>query len=486
MRPFTISGVPPLRRPHFSIIASSFAVCALFALCRPTGGYQGGDGFLPLGPTPQPPNVVALSPAEQLGKDIFFDATLSNPPGYACATCHAPETGFTVPVSVVNAVLGTSPGVIPGRFGKRKAQAVPYSSFSPRGPVWDDDLQVWLGGNFWDGRATGLPEQARMPFLDVNEMANDPIGPLPPHAGGYAPLVAQKIRTRPYAALWEQVFGPGSLANPDAVIYSDACLAITEYESSKEVNRFSSKLDASRFANPPQNGYKLSASETNGINLFFGKAQCFACHSSSTLGLVMANTGGRDVFTMYCYANIGVPKNPGNPIYTQTNTQTNPFGANPSGFNFIDYGLGMNPNPAPFGAMFMAQVPGDFPTVRGLFKAPSLRNVDKRPSPSFVKAYMHNGVFKSLEQVVNFYNQRNIAVNKYGHQISFDLRVGAPSGYTPLFAPPEVIDNVQNASGVSPANAGDDVAHNGQVGNLGLTASEETDVVNFLKILTDQ
>src|SRR5947209_2214026 len=116
------------------------------------------DGIMPLPPTPQPVNVVPLSPAEQLGKFLFFDATLSNPPGYACATCHAPSTGFALPSSLVNEMMGPGPGVMVGRFGKRKAQSVTYSGFSPRGPIFNTDLLEWLGGNFWDGRATGNPE----------------------------------------------------------------------------------------------------------------------------------------------------------------------------------------------------------------------------------------------------------------------------------------------------------------------------------------
>jgi cytochrome c peroxidase len=46
-----------------------------------------------------------------------------------------------------------------------------------------------------------------MPFLDQNEMANTPVGPYPPHAGGYSPLVAQKLKNRPYTPLFEEVFG---------------------------------------------------------------------------------------------------------------------------------------------------------------------------------------------------------------------------------------------------------------------------------------
>jgi cytochrome c peroxidase len=64
---------------------------------------------------------------------------------------------------------------------------------------------------------------------------------------------------------------------------------------------------------------------------------------------------------------------------------------------------------------------------------------------------MHNGVFKSLEQVVNFYNKRNIAVNAAGQEVAFDLRTGPPSGYTALLPPPEVLDDVQNVAGLTPA-----------------------------------
>ena len=144
---------------------------------------------------------------------------------------------------------------------------------------------------------------------------------------------------------------------------------------------------------------------------------------------------------MYCYANIGVPKNIDNPYYQQTDKESNPHGYNSRGTKYIDYGLGANPNPAPDGTRFYKNIPGDIPQFRGLFKAPSMRGTDKRPSPDFVKAYMHNGVFKSLKDVVHFYNKRNIAVDADGKEIAFDLRESPPSGYTPLFPPPEVLED---------------------------------------------
>jgi len=221
-------------------------------------------------------------------------------------------------------------------------------------------------------------------------------------------------------------------------------------------------------------------------------AMCSACHSSAPgvnnpgLAAVQAETQGKETFTMFCYANIGVPKNPNNPYYENTDPIANPFGYNPMGTKYVDYGLGSNPNPAPDGTKFFNSTAGDILQFRGLFKAPSVRNADKRPSPDFVRAYMHNGVFKSLEEVVHFYNKRNIAVNPTtGQEVAFDLRNGPPPGYNPLFPPPEVLDNVQNVAGVLPSQATAAIASNGQVGNLGLNASEEADIVNFLKTLTD-
>jgi cytochrome c peroxidase len=317
-------------------------------------------------------------------------------------------------------------------------------------------------------------------------MANTPVGPYPPLQGGYSPLLAEKLKNRPYTPLFLQVYGQDAFAKyTPQQIYDLFASATAAYQSTGEVNAFSSKYDASKYGTPPMNLYTLSASEERGRQLYFGQAQCFQCHSSAGLQDVTLATKGKETFSMYCYANIGVPKNPLNPYYQQTDPVTNPDGFNPLGTNYIDYGLGSNPNPAPDGTKFFNNVPGDIPQFRGLFKNPSVRDADKRPSPNFVKAYMHNGVFKSLQEVVHFYNKRNIAVNASGQEIAFDLRKGPPAGFTPLFPPPEVLDNVQNVAGVTPAQATGATDSNGQVGNLQLSAEQEQDLVNFLSILSD-
>jgi cytochrome c peroxidase len=481
------------------IIGSALAV-GMLLFPKPSSAQIDG----PLPPPKKPPNIVPLTPVEQLGKDIVFDHTLSNPTGYACFTCHTPETGNASPLSSeVNAFFGIPSGVVPGRATPRKPMTYAMTAFCPIGPYFDADLGVYLGGTFWDGRTPDEPHQATQPFIDANEMANlSSNGIQDPRAGGYSALVVKKVQSRPYTHLFKKVYGPDVFTKyTTPQIYTIITEAIGAYEASAEINPFNSKWDASKYGTPPQNLYTLSASEERGRILYgvgpnpsnnpnFGGAQCFQCHSSQLLLSVQAETDGKETFAMFCYANVGVPKNPNNPYYENTDATTNPFGYNPLGTNFIDYGLGANPNPAPDGTKFYNKKPGDILQFRGLFKNPSVRNSDKRPYPTFVRAYMHNGVFKSLQEVVHFYNKRNIAVNAAGQEVAFDLRDGPPSGYTALLPPPEVLDNVQNVAGLTPAQSAAEgvsgvVATNGQVGNLQLSAAQEADLVNFLKILTD-
>ncbi len=443
----------------------------------------------PLPPVPTPPDIIPLEPVEKLGKDMLYDDTMSYPSGYACATCHAPTTGLSTGLSsIVNERGGPQPGVVPGRFGPRKPMSYGYAAFSPEGPYYDPVAAVFIGGNFWDGRAYDTSVQAQGPPINPNEMDNTPVGTAP---NQYPPLLVQKLQYRPYTPLIKQIYGQDVFTKyTPRQIFEIWGEAIAAFEASGEVCQFSSKYDASKYGTPPQNLYKLSASEERGRKLYFGGAQCFACHSSAGQPGIQIETEGKDTFTMYCYANIGIPKNPGNPYYEETDPISNPNGYNPLGRKFIDWGLGGNAVGSLDGTKFFNTTPGDIHKFRGLFQTPTTRNVDVRPDPKFVKAYMHNGVLKSLQEVVHFYNTRNIAVDVNGNQVAFDLRNGPPVGYTPIWPAPEVLANVQNVAGYTPAQAAAKgttgvTAENGQVGNLGLTASQEADLVNFLKILSD-
>ena len=91
------------------ILGTSIGCSAVLA--QSTGPITANAVVGPLPPPKMPPNQIKLTPVEQLGKDMLYDHTLSNPPGYACATCHTPETGFTGPNSEVNNSVGLFPDV---------------------------------------------------------------------------------------------------------------------------------------------------------------------------------------------------------------------------------------------------------------------------------------------------------------------------------------------------------------------------------------
>ncbi|MFO1021269.1 MAG: cytochrome c peroxidase [Planctomycetales bacterium] len=346
---------------------------------------------------------------EQLGKQIFFDPQLSNPVGQSCASCHHPATGFTGPQAKINLEGAVMEGAVKGRFGKRKPPTVSYASFSPsfsRDPKSGDTT----GGQFWDGRAHTLTDQATGPLLNPLEQNN-----------ADAVALFKKLQHSSYRPLFEKVHGAGTLEDsPENVnqVLSRIAASLAAYESSHEVNPFSSKYDAYLAGQA-----KLSPSEARGLELFAGKANCANCHPHKP-----GDDGSPPLFTDFTYDNLGIPRNRLNPFYRM------PADINPDGEQHVDLGL--------------------YETVkeqelRGAFKVPTLRNVDRRPHPGFVKAYTHNGYFKSLKDVIHFYNLR-------------DVRPGD-------FPPAEVPETVNHE----------------ELGNLKLTDAEENDLVAFLKTLTD-
>ena len=94
-----------------------------------------------------------LSPIEELGKKLFFDKNLSSPAGQDCAACHGPSVGFTGPDEHNNRAAGVYEGAVKGRFGNRKPPAAAYAGWNPKLHI--DSAGEFVGGMFWDGRATG-------------------------------------------------------------------------------------------------------------------------------------------------------------------------------------------------------------------------------------------------------------------------------------------------------------------------------------------
>src|SRR3954451_20896948 len=270
-----------MTKKRFFVAGSLFAAaCALAGgILFPNIVLGGGAVVGPVPPPPLPPNIVPLTPVEQLGKSMLYASTLSSPSGYACPSCHVPETGFIGPSSEINALGCDSPGVIPGRVGNRKPYTYNYAAFSPEGPYFDSQAGVYIGGQFWDGRASDPAAQAQGPPVNPNEMNNTPATAPNDAAFTYAPLLVEKLAKRPYTSLFKQVYGKNAFKYyTPGEIYELFSEAVAAFEASPEINQFSSRYDASKYGVPTQTLYTLTASEERGRALYFGQAQCFQCH----------------------------------------------------------------------------------------------------------------------------------------------------------------------------------------------------------------
>ena len=307
-----------------------------------------------------------LTKQELLGKNIFFDTDLSVNGTQSCASCHAPEAGWTGPDSQINMETAVYEGALPDHFGNRKP---PSSAYAGESPVlyFSEEAEEWIGGMFWDGRATGdvlgdpLAEQAQGPFLNPLEQA------IP-----NAQVLCVKLKQADYADLFEEVWGNGSLncAKDAEGVYERIGISVAAYERSAEVNPFSSKFDLFwdnaiaagkdvtkiKFSggggmgggmgpggggmgsggNTDPNRWQnfrnlgLTDAELQGLAAFNdpNRANCVSCHS------IEPGSAGYPLFTSFTYDNVGMPKNPDNPFYSMPETW------NPDGENYVDYGLG--------------------------------------------------------------------------------------------------------------------------------------------------
>ncbi|MDY0212818.1 MAG: cytochrome c peroxidase [Desulfuromonadaceae bacterium] len=379
------------------------------------------------------PAAAQLTALENLGKALYFDKALSSPSNMSCASCHEDQVGFTGAKPGINKTGAVYPGAERQRFGNRRPPAAAYAGESPIFH-YNSVEGEFVGGMFWDGRATGwvtgdpLADQAMGPFLN-------PVEHNLPSEDAACSIVANSK----YLSLYEEVYGPldcnSTYDGEHLSAYIDFANAIAAFERSTEISKFNSKFDAVMAG-----AADFTAQEEHGWELFNGKAMCAACHPAP-------------LFTDFTYDNLGVPENPDNPFYDMDLVYVDGEPINPVGGAWVDPGL----------AGFLESLPAGWFAEQGLVKesvtqesygkhkVPSLRNVDKRPGPGFAKAYMHNGTFKSLEEVVAFYNDRD-------ELIAMGLLV------------PEVMDNINQD----------------ELGNLGLSYVEEAALIAFMKTLSDQ
>ena len=319
---------------------------------------------LPWAPTPSAAVAYARAAAiADLGRTLFFDPALSVSGRMACATCHDPAHAF----SAANPLPVQSGGPDLRRPGIRAVptlmygQSVPAFSqhyFEPEDEGDDSVDQGPTGGRDWDGRVDRARDQAALPLLDNNEMAN-----LNPRS-----VVAAVARSS-YVSDFRRVYGQDALADPEKA-FAAVAEALEFYQQTPATFApFSSKYDAVL-----RGRTSLTAQEARGAALFNdpAKGNCARCHKSTVTA-----DGQPPLFTDFGYVALGVPRNR----------------AIPANHDPVYFDLGL------CGPLRhdLAERAG----YCGMFKAPTLRNVALR------KSFYHNGNFHSLRQAVAFYAGRD-------------------------------------------------------------------------------
>jgi cytochrome c peroxidase len=310
--------------------------------------------------------TVAAAPDDgafaALGRKLFFDPSLSASGQLSCATCHDPKRAYGPPAGKAIAFGGSTMS----QSGTRAVPSLRYLRSSPPFALdhrfIDGDIAP-VGGFTWDGRAASIRDQAEIPLLAPNEMAN-----------GSPAAVIKKLAKTPYAAQFRAAFGPDIFKDPNHA-FAAALEALASFQNTpSEFFPFTSRYDAFL-----RGEVELTEQEERGAALFKDpkKGNCASCHLTSSRG------GKPPVFTDYDFANVGVPRNP-----------RIPANADPS---YFDLGLC-----GPQRSDLVGQR-----EYCGFFRAPTLRNVAIRD------AFFHNGAFGTLRELMSFYVERDLAPEKF-------------------------------------------------------------------------
>ncbi len=389
------------------------AAAALLAACAAAPPAWQGAAY-----APRPGGRLDVPAVGALGRALFFEPSLSASGRVSCASCHDPRLAFgpsnDLPVQRAGRD-GTAPG-LRAAPSLRYLQAAPPFAEHRYENEGDDSIDTGpAGGYTWDGRASSVHDQARLPLLSPAEMAN----------GSPAEVVA-RIERGPLAGRMRQVFGVDVFADRDAA-FAAALMALEVYQQlPAEFYPYSSRYDEVL-----RGRATLSAQEAKGLALFNSetKGNCASCHPS-----VQTADGAFPLFTDFGLVALGVPRR-----------ADAAAGA--------DLGL-CGPLRTDF---------ADRPEYCGLFRTPTLRNVALR------RVFFHNGVFRSLDEVLRFYARRD------SHPQSFYPR-GADGA-------------VQKFDDLPPAYHGN-VNHDAPFGRTAgeapaLDDEEIAAIVAFLKTLTD-
>ncbi|MCK1392872.1 cytochrome c peroxidase [Bradyrhizobium sp. 1] len=396
------------------------------------------------------PPVAPLSAMALLGREIFYDASLSSSGMLSCASCHSADHAYGPPND--GPVMRGGANLL-----RQGARAVPSLTYLDRHPNFsigpdkgDDDNVIDLaqmaalgqqaarttktaggtgastnivpqGGLFWDGRADTLQDQALFPLLDPNEMD-----------GGSAEVVADKLRRAPYVQRFVELFGAGVLRNQRLLI-AEAMFAVARYQVEEpSFHPYTSKYD-----HWLEGKARLSESELRGLQLFNDpdKANCAGCHTSTP-----TRDGLPPLFTDHQYEALGAPRN----AALAGNRDPDHFDLGVCGPHRTDI--------------------SEQTQYCGMFLTPTLRNTATR------HAFFHNGVFSTLEQVMDFYNFRDTNPEKVFPRAAD----GTVQKYDDL--PQKYHANVDITDPPFDRHPGDKPA---------MTDQDEADIIAFLKTLTD-
>jgi cytochrome c peroxidase len=322
------------------------------------------------------PSAAAMT---DVGRALFFDASLSASGKLACATCHDPKHAFGPP-NDSPVQRGGSDG---RRFGVRAVPSLMYTQNIPpfTEHYFDDEGDDGIdqgpaGGRTWDGRAQSAHEQAQLPLFSPFEMAN-----------ASADEVVARVRRASYAARFRDTFGD-SVFDDRALAFKAVLMSLENFQQSpSEFYPYSSKYDAWL-----RHEVSLSGDELRGLAAFNdpAKGNCARCHPSSM------RRGAFPQFTDFGYAAVAAPRN----------------GAIPANADRRYYDIGLC---GPLRTDL-----ADKKEYCGSFRTPSLRNVATR------RVFFHNGVLHRLEDVVRFYADRDTQPQKWysrtadGATVKFD------------------------------------------------------------------
>lgn len=244
-------------------------------------------------PADNPPSPEKIA----LGKQLYFDPRLSADDTISCASCHDPAKGWSNGEQFATGVGGLK--------GGRNSPTVINSAYYK--------LQ------FWDGRAKTLEDQALGPIQNPIEMKMT-----------LEEVIPKLNKIAGYKEQFQKVFGTD----------------VTEVGVAKAIAAFERTVLS---GDAPYDKFKagdktaLSEAAQRGMKLFFGKANCSACHSGPN-------------FSDSAFHNIGLES-------------------------------------ADEGRFVISKMGGD----KGAMKTPTLREIAKSGP------YMHNGSLKTLEEVVAHY-----------------------------------------------------------------------------------